>query len=413
MGLCSKENMFYLTLFVSYGLYVFILNFPIVSLPFIQEDMGFSDGTVALIASRRTIGTSIGKLFTAFFLDAYGSFICLMLIFCVGFTCMALLSTANSVLAVSLTLAGVECVNGMAWPSHVSIIGRWWDDKKEGEKEIVDNAILILSLSSRFLTMGALSMYGFFLGYYDWRTVAYVSCIMCGFGATWALAMVSDSQEKKIEYGEPVTFSKMFKLVKTVGGDPIFWVVQIVNSSTVVVRNLNSVIATYFANTTGLSQMEIVSLIICHPAGFVTGLLLVGNWYKKQSLTTQRWVVGIGYFCTFWVCMVLINLPQGHIYEKVGCVFLLTFFNAIPRYVVTTKFSIAYKPYTGFVSAFGQTCSYFAAAQLYGLFSLVLDSEWGWPGFWSIFLGTQMLGGTAAFYYQGTLVQKAKEKKKD
>jgi len=410
MGLLSKENMFYLTIFVSYGLYVFMLNFPIVSLPFIQEDLGFTDGTVALIASRRTTGTSIGKLFTAFFLDAYGSFICLMLIFCVGLTCMGLLSGANSVLTVSLTLAGVECVNGMSWPSHVSLIGRWWDDKKEGEKEIVDNAILILSLSSRFLTMGALSMYGFFLGYYDWRTVAYVSCLMCAFGAVWALTMVSDSQEKKIEYGEPISFSKMYKLTKKVGGDPIFWVVQIVNSSTVVVRNLNAVIATYFTNTTGLSQMEIVSLIICHPAGFVTGLLLVGNWYKKQTLSTQRMVVGIGYFCTFFVCMALINLPQGYIYAKVGCVFLLTFFNAVPRYVVTTKFSIAYKPYTGFVSAFGQTISYFAAAQLYGACATVLDSDWGWPGFWAIFLGTQMLGGTAAFYYQGTLVDKEKKK---
>jgi len=367
MGLCGKEVMFYITLFVSYGLYVFILNFPIVSLPFIQEDLGLTDGTIAIIAARRTTGTSIGKLFTAFFLDAYGSFICLMLIFCVGFICMAMLSGANTVLTISLCLAGVECVNGMAWPSHVSLIGRWWDDNKEDEKVIVDNAILILSLSSRFLTMGALSMYGFFLGYHDWRQVAYVSCIMCGFGVTWALTMVSDSQENKIEYGEPISFTKMTNLVKKVGGDPIFWVVQIVNSSTVVVRNLNAVIATYFANTTNLSQMEIVSLILCHPAGFVTGLLLVGNWYKKQTLSVQRYVVGIGYFCTFWVCMVLINLPQGYIYHKVFCVFLLTFFNAVPRYVVTTKFSIAYKPYTGFVSAFGQTCSYFAAAQLYGL----------------------------------------------
>lgn len=411
MGLLSKEVMFYITLFVSYGLYVFILNFPIVSLPFIQEDLGLTDGTIAIIAARRTTGTSIGKLFTAFFLDAYGSFICLMLIFSVGFVCMAMLSGASNVLTISLCLAGVECVNGMAWPSHVSLIGRWWDDNKEDEKVIVDNAILILSLSSRFLTMGALGMYGFFLGYHDWRTVAYVSCIMCGFGITWALTMVNDSQKNKIEYGEPISFSKMKNLVKTVGGDPIFWVVQIVNSSTVVVRNLNAVIATYLANTTDLSQMEIVSLILCHPAGFVSGLLLVGNWYKKQTLSVQRYVVGIGYFCTFFVCMALINLPQGYIYQKVFCIFLLTFFNAVPRYVVTTKFSIAYKPYTGFVSAFGQTCSYFAAAQLYGACAVVLDSQYGWPGFWAIFLGTQMLGGTAAFYYQGTLVDK--EKKKD
>jgi len=410
MGLCSKEYMFYLTVFVSYGLYVFMLNFPIVSLPFIQEDLGLSDGTIALIAARRTTGTSVGKLFTAFFLDAYGSFICMMLIFSVGFIAMGVLSGANTVLGISLTLAAVECVNGMAWPSHVSLIGRWWDDKKEGEKEIVDNAILILSLSSRFLTMGALSMYGFFLGYYDWRSVAYVSCVMCAFGVVWALSMVSDSPEQKIVYGEPISFTKMYGLVKKVGGDPIFWVVQVVNASTVIVRNLNSLIATYFTNTTGLSQMEIVSLIICHPAGFVTGLLLIGNWYKKQTLTVQRWVVGIGYFCTFWVCMALINMPEGHIYEKVGCVFLLTFFNAVPRYVVTTKFSIAYKPYTGFVSAFGQTCSYFAAAQLYGACAGVLDSDWGWPGFWAIFLGTQMIGGTAAFYYQGTLVEKEKKK---
>jgi len=113
MGLLSKEYLFYLTLFVSYGLYVFILNFPIVSLPFIQDDLQLTDGTIALIAGRRTTGTSIGKLFTAFFLDAYGSFICLMLIFTVGFFCMAILSGANDVLTISLVLAGVECVNGM------------------------------------------------------------------------------------------------------------------------------------------------------------------------------------------------------------------------------------------------------------------------------------------------------------
>ena len=48
MGLLSKEVMFYITLFISYGLYVFILNFPIVSLPFIQEDLGLTDGTIAV-----------------------------------------------------------------------------------------------------------------------------------------------------------------------------------------------------------------------------------------------------------------------------------------------------------------------------------------------------------------------------
>lgn len=411
MALLSLEKLFYMTIFVSYGLYVFILNFPIVALPFIQEDLSLSDGTIALIAARRTTGTSIGKLFTAFFLDAYGSFICLMLIFCVGFVAMGVLSGASDVLTISLVLAAVECVNGMAWPSHVSLIGRWWDDNNPEEKVVLDNSILILSLSSRFLTMGALTMYGFFLGFYNWRTVAYVSCVMCAFGAAWAITMVRDSKEKKIEYGEPITPQKMINLVKKVGGDPIFWVVQVVNSSTVVVRNLNAVIATYFTNTTGLSQMEVVSLILCHPAGFVTGLLLVGNWYKTQTLSVQRKVVGFGYFCTFWVSMALILMPQGYIYPKVGCVFLLTFFNAVPRYVVTTKFSIAYKPYTGFVSAFGQTCSYFATAQLYGACAWVLDSEYGWTGFWVVFLCTQMLGGTAAFYYQGTLVEKAKKKK--
>jgi len=111
--------------------------------------------------------------------------------------------------------------------------------------------------------------------------------------------------------------------------------------------------------------------------------------------------------------MTLINLPHGYIYPKVACVFLLTFFNAVPRYVVTTKFSIAYKPYTGFVSAFGQTCSYFATAQLYGLCAWVLDSEYGWTGFWVVFLCTQMLGGLAAFYYQGDLAAKEKAKKKE
>jgi len=42
--------------------------------------------------------------------------------------------------------------------------------------------------------------------------------------------------------------------------------------------------------------------------------------------------------------------------------------------------------------------------------AVVLDSEYGLPGFWAIFLGTQMVGGTAAFYYQGTLVEKEKKK---
>jgi len=413
MALLKKEYLFYLTLFISYGLYVFILNFPIVSLPFIQDDLGLTDGTIALIAARRTTGTSIGKLFTAFFLDMAGSFICLMLIFIVGFICMAILSGADTVLTISLVLAGVECVNGMAWPSHVTLIGNWWDDNNPKEKEIVDNAILILSLSSRFLSMAALSMYGFFLGSYSWRTVAYISCVMCGFGALWALTMVNDTQEKKMKFGEPVTPQKMIGLVKKVGSDPIFWVVQIVNSSTVVVRNLNALIATYLTNTTDMTQMQVVSLILCHPAGFVSGLLIIGNWYKTQTLSMQRKVVGAGYVGTFFVSMALINLPHGFVYQKVACIFLLTFFNAVPRYVVTTKFSIAYKPYTGFVSAFGQTCSYFATAQLYGLCASVLDSEYGWTGFWMVFLGTQMVGGSAAFYYQGVLAAKEKAKKKE
>jgi len=407
----TKERLFYLTIFVSYGLYVFILNFPIVSLPFIQKDLGFSDGTVSLIASRRTTGTSVGKLFTACFLDAYGSFICLMLIFSVGFLALATLSTANDVLTVSLVLAGVECVNGMAWPSHVSLIGKWWDNNKEGEKQVVDNSILILSLSSRFLTMGALAIYGVCLSMWDWRTVSYVSCMMCGFGITWTLTMVSDTPTQKIQYGEPVTPAKMLGLVKKVGTDPIFWVVQLVNSSTVVVRNLNAVIAGYLSSTCGLDQMQVVGLIICHPAGFVTGLLLIGNWYKTLGLSAQRTVVVFGYICTFFVSTALIMFPEGHVYPKTGLLFLLTFFNAVPRYVVTTKFSIAYKPYTGFVSAFGQTVSYFATAQLYGACAWVLDNpEYGWPGFWMVFLGTQIMGGTACYYYQSVLIQRAAKK---
>merc|ERR1719213_1014648 len=178
--------------------------------------------------------------------------------------------------------------------------------------------------------------------------------------------MVSDTPTQKIQYGEPVTPSKMANLVKKVGTDPIFWVVQLVNSSTVVVRNLNAVIAGYLSSTTGLNQMQVVGLIICHPAGFVTGLLLIGNWYKTLSLSSQRTVVIVGYLCTYCVATALILFPEGHVYPKTALLFLLTFFNAVPRYVVTTKFSIAYKPYTGFVSAFGQTVSYFATAQLYG-----------------------------------------------
>eukprot|EP00494_Astrolonche_serrata_P032301 UN32570 len=281
-----KQRKFHVSTFLVYLFSSIAVTVPLCSFNSIKKELFLTSGTLSIISSRMTYGTAIGKCMACFTVDAFGARFSTLLSFCGLAFVLTLLSSTNDVFLISMACMFLEIANSSIYPSLVTRIGNWFRDYPE----IVHDCCLVLSLSSRFQAMFIVYFYGTLLEYYTWRQVTIFAACVVVIGVVFCYFVLYDTPEKPYKFGQKLNCATVTDtLHATVYTNDSFdlWLVIIAGACCGIIRKFDSLIPVYISDTTTVSSTTAVRLAICHPAGYVSGLMICG-YFINVVLGNQK-----------------------------------------------------------------------------------------------------------------------------
>jgi len=158
-------KLFHLLIFGVYATNVLGQDAVIPCVPLIQEDLGFSSATIALVASFQDMGMVSGKLIHGWLIDALGPRRLMFYTFMALSMFLFALSFASNFGLFALLMACISFVGSATDPAEVCIIGNWC----AGNAKQLSKGIWVLGLSSRLSGLLAIVLFAGMLRVMTWR----------------------------------------------------------------------------------------------------------------------------------------------------------------------------------------------------------------------------------------------------
>eukprot|EP00467_Chlorarachnion_reptans_P022290 CAMPEP_0114492298 /NCGR_PEP_ID=MMETSP0109-20121206/3476_1 /TAXON_ID=29199 /ORGANISM="Chlorarachnion reptans, Strain CCCM449" /LENGTH=589 /DNA_ID=CAMNT_0001669123 /DNA_START=50 /DNA_END=1816 /DNA_ORIENTATION=+ len=380
-----EYRIFHMLIFGVYATNVFGQDSLIPAMPVIQDDLGFTSGTVAIIASLTDVGMVVGKLTHGWLIDSLGPRQLMLYTFFGLSVALFSLSFLSTVALIALFLAFVTFVGSATDPAEVCVIGNWC----AGNPAELSKGIWVLGLSSRFSGLMTILIFAGLLRVIHWRWALRIAAIfpLLGIGITYFF--LKDTPSERTKPGRPLAIGALIAAAKNLFKDNLFWFAASVHACAASTRRMDIMFGSYFHEATGVSPEDAAGMVITFPLGVIVGLLGLGTIFRKLKglkrrllLTCQWGLVVIG---TVGLAMIAAANAgsNGRNLSAAGFaglfVFLIGLGVSVPYYMVAYSYAAAFGGASiGLTAALIEAIAFLCAALLYLILGVIIQST-GWP----------------------------------
>eukprot|EP00466_Bigelowiella_natans_P010506 jgi/Bigna1/86700/estExt_fgenesh1_pg.C_120283 len=341
-------KLFHLLIFGVYATNVLGQDAVIPCVPLIQEDLGFSSATIALVASFQDMGMVSGKLIHGWLIDALGPRRLMFYTFMALSMFLFALSFASNFGLFALLMACISFVGSATDPAEVCIIGNWCaGNAKQLSKDmyhcIPTGACLCIIHTSPILIVGVAVLFVMIIrnaaghdvemgtstsvflpshrlcNWREWRGQAPIegfknntnrsstkqeeSIAAAAFKSAKTLSItalthfiVKDTSSDRTRPGRPLSLTALLSAAKLLFKERLFWGAACVHSAAATIRRMDVILGTVYHDITGISPEDAAALVVAFPLGVILGLLLLGTAFrrlkrgaKQRLLITGMW----------------------------------------------------------------------------------------------------------------------------
>jgi len=395
-------KLFHLLIFGVYATNVLGQDAVIPCVPLIQEDLGFSSATIALVASFQDMGMVSGKLIHGWLIDALGPRRLMFYTFMALSMFLFALSFASNFGLFALLMACISFVGSATDPAEVCIIGNWC----AGNAKQLSKGIWVLGLSSRLSGLLAIVLFAGMLRVMTWRWALRLAFFFPLIGCALTHFIVKDTSSDRTRPGRPLSLTALLSAAKLLFKERLFWGAACVHSAAATIRRMDVILGTVYHDITGISPEDAAALVVAFPLGVILGLLLLGTAFrrlkrgaKQRLLITGMWgLVVIG-------CLGLMavaahrskannNNPDDTAAGFAGLfVFLIGVGVSVPYYMAAYSYAAAHGGKSiGLSAALIEAFAFCVAALVYLILGGIISIS-GWSVAFFVLAGVALTGG--------------------